>query len=246
MIDIKSSSEVGAFFKAHWTVRKYKNYEMPNDHVEAILYAAQRAPTDATAQMYSFIRLTDPKIREQAAALSMNVHVATASMSFVVCADIHRLKLILETKGLKRGNFPRVAVHFAIGDAVMAGQNLLIAAEMLGYRGCWIGGVLNNLAELSRLLQLPEGVLPFAGLTIGVPDEDPKERPRLPRSQVIHENFYQDPPNGELLKAIEEMGPITARGDWAGTLARYFAEGGGMEEREIALHAYLAAQGFQD
>jgi nitroreductase len=231
--------EVRAFFEAHWTVRKYKNIPMPPEHLDAILYAAQRAPTDATAQMYSFVRLSDPAVREQVAKLSNNAHIATAAESFVVCADVHRLNEILKTRGFERGNFPGIAVHFAIGDAVMAGENMLIASEMLGYRGCWIGGVLNGLEEISQLLHLPEGVFPFAGLTIGVPDEAPQHRPRLPRAQVIHENRYQDPTLAALQKAIDEMAPISANRDWAATLARYFAKGGAMETREELLQTYL-------
>ena len=40
------------------------------------------------------------------------------------------------------------------------------------------------------------------------------------------------------------MAPISARGDWAQSLARYFAVGGTMEAREVMLRDFLTAQGF--
>ncbi len=236
--------EVNAFFDSHWTAREFAPTPMPPEHLDTLLHAAQRAPTDATAQMYSFVRLRDPALRAWMAGATGNPHLASASEAFVVCADVHRLRLLLARRGFAWGEWPATAVHFAIGDAVMAGQNLLTAAEMLGYRGCWIGGVLSALPEVVERLALPEGVFPFAGLVVGVPTEDPKHRPRLPRKLVVHEDRYREPESLELEAAMNNMAPVTKRGDWAGTLARYFSPGGTMEAREGLLTEILARQGF--
>jgi FMN reductase (NADPH) len=231
-------------FARHRTVRKYKAQPLEPGHLEQIMYCAQRAPTDATAQMYSFVRLTDPELRSKIAALTNNAHMATAAETFIVCADVHRLRKILEHRGYEFGDWSAVAVHFGIGDAVMAGQNLLVAAECLGYQGCWIGGVLSALEEIVSLLKLPRGVLPFAGLTIGVPDEEPPVRPRVQPEIVWHENAYKPLEASDLEVALEHMAAITARGDWAQTLSRYFAVGGTMETREVTLRKVLEAHGF--
>jgi nitroreductase len=246
----QSPDDVHTFFKEHWTVRKYKSFTMPESHLDTILYAAQRAPTDATAQMYSIIRLTDPQLRKNVAKLSSNPHIETASEAFVICADLDRLQIILKSRGYKVGNFPQIALHFAIGDAVLAGQNMLIAAEMLGYRGCWIGGVVSAFNEISTLLKLPAGAFPFAALTLGVPDEEPKFRPRLERKSVIHENYYsrasEDPASSAALdRGVEAMAAITSRGDWAQTLAGYFAKDGTMEAREKLLSEFLKNKFFK-
>ena len=239
---VHSPDEVRAFFDAHWTVRKYKKFTMPTEHLDVILHAAQRAPTDATAQMYSFIRLVDRDLRDAVARLTTNAHIATASEAFLVCADVRRLDQTMKLNGTTLGRFPSIANHFGIGDAVMAGENLLLASEMLGYRGCWIGGVLNALSEIVELTKLPVGVLPFAALTIGVADEEPAHRPRLPRDVIFHENTYRDPSIDELTSAVHGMAAISARGNWAQTLARYFAPGGTMETREPLLRALVEKQ----
>ncbi len=235
-----TTDQVREFFDAHWTVRKYKSFTIPQDHLDTILYAAQRAPTDATAQMYTIIRLSDSSLKKRMAELTKNAHVESASESFIMCADVNRLSEILKVHQYEPGHFPSVAVHFAIGDIVMAGQNLLTAAEMLGYRGCWIGGVLSNLEEISSTLKLPNGVFPFAALTIGVPDEDSKHRPRLPRSEVVHENFYKTYDSEVLKQAAIDMAAITMRGDWPQTLNGYFGKGGAMEQREKSLKNLLS------
>ncbi|SMB92069.1 nitroreductase family protein [Deinococcus hopiensis] len=250
----RTPEEVRAFYDAHRTVRRYVTREdgsplpLPPEHLEAILHAAQRAPTDATAQLYSLIRLTHPEVRARAAELTNNAHIATASEALTVCLDVRRTGQILGATGNHVGHWPAVAVHFGIGDAVMAGQNLLTAAEMLGYQGCWIGGVLNGLGGLLDLLELPQGVLPFAALTIGTPAEQPPLRPRVPRPLVVHEDRYRDGTPEELREAVELMNPIAARrdhpGDWARLLRAYWAPGGSMEGREPHLVAALKRQGL--
>lgn len=254
MTEYLSPEAVRAFFTHHRTTRQYVTnpdgtpQRMPAQHLDAVLYAAQRAPTDATAQLYSFIHLDDQQLRQTVAELTLNAHIATASEAFIVCADGRRVKKILEANAIAPGSWPAIAVHFGIGDAVMAGQNLLTAAEMLGYQGCWIGGVMNNLEALCDVLKLPEGVLPFAALTVGRSTEHTPLRPRLPRSLVIHRDAYADGTPEELRAATEIMNPIADRpgrpGQWARLLKSYFAEGGSMEKREPHLLETLRRQGF--
>ncbi len=232
-----------AVFAKHRTVRKYKPQPLEDGHLEQILYCAQHAPTDATAQMYSFIRLTG-ETKTRVAQLTNNAHIESAPEAFLICADVHRLQLLLEHKNYEFGAWSAVAIHFGIGDAVLAGQTMLHAAECLGYQGCWIGGVLSALEEIIALCELPNGVLPFAGLTIGIPDESPDQRPRIGAELVMHQNTYRIPNAGELETALQRMAAITARGDWAQSLARYFAKGGTMEAREITLRHALEQQGF--
>jgi FMN reductase (NADPH) len=231
-------------FANHRTIRKYKPEPLEHGHLEQILYCAQHAPTDATAQMYSFVRLTDPDLKARIAELTKNQHLETAPEAFIICADVHRLQRLLEQRGYEFGSWSAVAIHFGIGDAVLAGQTMLQAAECLGYQGCWIGGVLSALEEIIDVCKLPKGVLPFAGLTIGVPDEAPAQRPRIQPELVLHQNQYRLPEVHELEIALERMAPITARGDWAQTLSRYFAKSGTMEAREITLRRALDKQGF--
>lgn len=250
----QSAEQVMAFYDAHRTTRRYVTAQdgsplpLPADHLEAILHAAQRAPTDATAQLYSLVRLVNPAVRAEVAALTTNAHIATASEAFVVCADVRRVERVLEVRGQTPGHWPAIAVHFGIGDAVMAGTNLLTAAEMLGYQGCWIGGVMNGLEGIIDLLALPPGVLPFAALTIGKSAEDTPYRPRVPRPLVIHTDTYHPGTDEEIRAAVEVMNPIAARGDqpgdWARLLRSYFAVGGSMEGREPRLVAALQRQGL--
>ncbi len=239
-----TAEQLRAFTDQHRTVRIYQDTPIPGEDLEAILYAARRAPTDATAQLYSLIRLVDKNLREQVAELSGNPHLAGAPEAFIVCGDLWRVARLLAHTGHPVGHYPHAGIHFAIGDAVLAGQTLLLSAELLGYQGCWVGGVLNAVSEISALLELPERVFPFAGLTLGRPAEQPTQRPRLAPELLIHQDRYHKPTPEELDWALSEMAPISRRGDWGRTLARYFAPGGTMEQRDGPLESFLRAQGL--
>lgn len=257
-----SAEQVREFFAGHRTVRHYQTgadgqpVPLPPEHLDAVLYAAQRAPTHSTSQLYSIIQVQHPQLRTEMATLTQNAHIATAGAAFVLCADMHRTAEILALASVERGEWPEVALHFALGDAVMAGQNLLTAAEMLGYQGCWIGGVLNHLPEIVSLLQLPTGVLPFAALTVGLSAETGADaghaatpyRPRLSRETVVHTDHYREPSPAALQADIRQMNPIADRpgkpGDWVRLLQLYWGKGGGMEGREASYRAVKAQQGF--
>ncbi len=237
--------QVRAFFDGHRTVRAYRPDPIPPEDLDLILHAAQRAPTDATAQLYSLIRITDPELRNRIAALAGDQdHIRQAPEFFLICADVRRVARLLAHRGARLEVGSGVALLFGTVDAVLAAQNLLLAAEMRGYAGCYIGGILGGLDRIVTLLDLPPGVIPVVGLTLGRPAEAPPRRPRVPRPLVVHENGYRDPTPEELEEAYRAMAPITRSGDWFRVLSRYFAEGGTMIGREPVLLRALARQGF--
>jgi len=227
------------------SVRRFKPVPMPEDDLEKLLFALQRAPTDASAQLYSVIRVQDHGLRDQVARLSGDQeHIRQAAEFFVFLADVHRLERLLAHRGERMAFWPRTALHFALLDAGLAASYLALTAEALGYGVCFIGGVLNGVEELINLLELPRGVIPAVGLAVGVPDEEGPPRPRLPRSLVVHENRYRPYSPEDLEAAFQAMAPYSRVGDWGRVLRRYFAQGGTMEERETPYGRALARQGL--
>lgn len=239
-------NDLYSLYQHRASVRKFKPEPLREGDLEKILFAAQRAPTDATAQMYSLLRVSDPELRRKVSSHSgHNPHIETCAEFFLILADVYRLRRLVEHRGGVFGHWPRTALHFAITDAVLAGSALATMAESLGYGIVWIGGVLNGIKEIKALCGLPQGVVPVAGLCVGVPDESPAPRPRLPRALVVHENQYHDYGPEALEQAYAAMAPITRSGDWYRVLEHYFAQGGTMEEREPAYQQLSAQQGFE-
>ncbi|HQU34766.1 MAG: hypothetical protein B7Z68_08660 [Acidobacteria bacterium 21-70-11] len=229
----------------HRSIRMFRAEPLAEGTIERLVAEAQRAPTDATGQMYSFVRVLDRARRRRIAELSGDQqHVLDAAEFLVACTDLHRLERVLDLDGRAPGEYPATGLHFAVIDATLATQRLIDAAEAIGLGTVCIGGILNGVEELIDLLVLPRGVLPLFGLCVGWPGEEPVARPRVALTSVLHADTYHELTPEAAAADVAAMAAITRSGDWSSVLARYFAVGGTMEEREPALRRALERQGF--
>lgn len=119
------------------------------------------------------------------------------------CADLNRLRKATEQSGEV---FHQNTESFLVAsmDAALAAQNAAIAAESLGLGICYIGGIRNNPDGVAEALKLPELVYPVFGMCVGVPDQEPSLRPRLPQTAVLHENGYQSERSDEGVRQYDE------------------------------------------
>lgn len=229
----------------HRSIRVFRSEPLPDGMTERLVSDAQRAPSDATGQMYSFVRLRDRDLRLRVSELSGNQrHILEAPEFLIVCADTRRVARILAFRGEEPGRFPATALHFAAVDATLAAQRLVDAAEAVGLGTVCIGGIVTGIEALVDLLALPPGVLPLFGVCLGWPGEEPKERPRVAMASVLHTDRYRDQDTDAIERDLDAMASTTRSGDWTRVLSRYFGAGGIMEQREAGLRRALEHQGF--
>ncbi|PWC18671.1 oxygen-insensitive NADPH nitroreductase [Brenneria roseae subsp. roseae] len=172
----------------HRSIRAFTSQPLTDEQRSAIIAAARSASSSSFLQCTSIIRITDPDVRQTLVHYSgEQTYVAQAPEFWVFCADFHRHLEI----------FPQAETGLAeqlligcIDTAIMA-QNALVAAESLALGGVFIGGIRNNIADVTTLLKLPRHVLPLFGLCLGYPDADPLLKPRMPVAMLMHENVYQ-------------------------------------------------------
>ncbi|MGG2196648.1 MULTISPECIES: oxygen-insensitive NADPH nitroreductase [Paenibacillus] len=178
--------------QSHRSIRKFKDIPLRKEQLEAIVTSAQMASSSSNVQAYSIVAVSDPDKKQTLARLAGNqTYVAHNGMFLVFCADLNRLQIATAQHGEP---FHQNAESFIVAtvDAALAAQNAAVAAESLGLGVCYIGGIRNAPDEVSRLLELPQLVYPIFGLCIGVPDQEPTIRPRLPLAGLLHENAYSD------------------------------------------------------
>ncbi len=175
---------------AHRSIRRFEPRPVPDEDIRRAFEAGQMASTSSNVQAYCAIRVTDSHIRQGIAELAgPQQKIVECGAFFVICADVRRHRLLAE-----RVNQPYdaklEAFLIAVIDAALFAQNTCIAFESMGYGICYIGGLRNDTERLDELLELPEGVYPLFGLCVGVPDESPSKRPRLPVESVLFEERY--------------------------------------------------------
>jgi nitroreductase len=218
-----------ALLRAHRSIRAFRPEAVPDEHVRRAVGAAQCAATSSWIQAYSLLQVEDPSEREALVSLvGGQRQVADGGSFFVVLADTRRLRLVAERAGVPFADNLEVFL-LAVVDASLFAQNLALAFEAQGYGICYIGGLRNELAEVDRLLELPEGIWPLFGLAVGRPAEAPALRPRLPVEGVWAKGRYPsdaavlhtvDTHDAEARRYYEDRGAPGR--DWSGGMWRKF------------------------
>ena len=113
-------------------------------------------------------------------------------------------------------------------DTSLAMQNAALAAESMGLGMCYIGAIRNRPQEVIDLLELPRLVFPIAGMTLGWPAVEPKVRPRLPLSAVLHWERYDRSREDEALAEYDRA--MVATGIYDGRQVAVPGKEGEMED----------------
>ena len=176
------------------SVRAYTGQDIREEDVQTILKAAGQAPTAGNQQLYTILKITDPK-KKHALSISCDHQpfIEKASLVLVFCADC----LKWYNAFLEAGCTPRKPgvgdLMLAVSDANIAAQNAVIAAEALGIGSCYIGDIMENIETQQEILGLPEYVFPAAMVVFGYPTEQQKIREKPARADlkyIIQENEY--------------------------------------------------------
>ncbi|KAA8819441.1 NADPH-dependent oxidoreductase [Bifidobacterium rousetti] len=203
------------------SVRRFADTPIPDDIVETLETAAQRAATSQYLNSWSAIRITDPDIKRQLSELSTQTFVADAPLLYIFVADQHRNTRIAHEEGVDITsddlyfNSP-AAFGQAKDDAVLALHAMETAAFSLGLGAVIMAAIVMHTREVIELLHLPKLTYPILGIALGVPEEPvtaPATKPRLPKDTQFFDNTYPtadeerllDPQLNEFDKQVAEF-----------------------------------------
>jgi FMN reductase (NADPH) len=176
----------------HRSIRKYKETAIPTGILNKVLEAGTRASTTGNMQVYSMIVSTEKDTREKlwAAHFKQNM-VLQAPVHITFCADFNRFSQWCNERNAKPGYDNYLSFFTATIDALLASQNVALAAEEIGLGICYLGTVTYNADKIIEILNLPRLVVPVAAIVVGYPDEDPGLTDRLPLEGVVHWEKYK-------------------------------------------------------
>lgn len=182
----------------HRSIREYKDIPLSQEQVELLVKCAQAAATSSFLQAYSIIGVTDMEKRKKLSEVGRSQQcIIDSGHFFVFCADLHRHDVAgeMHQTDVSESLDSTEAFMVALIDTSLAAQNMTTAAESMGLGICYIGGLRNDAEEVSRILGLPERVIPLFGLCVGYPDAEPEQKPRLPFEHIYHVNSYENDPS---------------------------------------------------
>jgi nitroreductase len=194
------------------SIRAFKQGRISSEVVRLLVEAGQRAP--CTYQSYSIIVIDREDLKSKLAELADDQLFVKAPLLLLICIDFRRTSLMFDTlseRHVLRSDKHPVETIEAIFEAGLFAENIVIAAEALGYGSVMLDYALWMGREVSSLLGLPKGVTPLIFLCIGAPAEKPPLRPRLPLDMILHFNSYREPSVEELRRYIEEAAKKLAK-----------------------------------
>ena len=194
--------------RSHRSVRAYTDQVVADELVETIVEAAQWASSSSFRQAYSVIAVRDPQKKQRLRELCSNQRwIEEAPVFLAFCTDMHRLDLACQVHA-ETANLEHTETFLISAlDVGILLQNAALAAEALGLGMVMIGGLRNHARDVAELLKLPRGVFGICGMCLGWPAEIPEQRPRLPLSEVLHWEAYDqdDVARLERLSAYDQV-----------------------------------------
>jgi nitroreductase len=156
------------------SIRRYEAKDIPEDVMKQILEAGRQAPSAVNKQPIHFTIVKDHEIAKKFSSLPFNGFIKDAPAVVVGCADI---------KSLLTGKW-------AVVDATIAMQNMVIAAWALGVGSCWIGAF--DEKKVKESLKIPDKWKVVALLTLGYPAEQPKPKKKKPIEELFSFNTFKE------------------------------------------------------
>jgi nitroreductase len=154
------------------SVRAFAAASVPEDKLQTILNAVNRAPSAGNYQSYEIYRVDGQDKREALARATYGQDfVAQAPVALVFCANPSRCSY--EPPSL-----------YALEDATIACAFATLAVTAVGLVSVWIGAF--KPAAVLEVIGAPKGLVPVAILPIGYPNEVPERTTRRVLAELVH------------------------------------------------------------
>jgi nitroreductase len=155
------------------SVRSFTGASVSKEDLDKIIRAGMAAPTAVNKQPWSFVVVTDKKVIDTlATGLPTARGIEKAGVIIIVCAE--PAKAHLESK------------DFAIIDASLASENILLATEALGLGGHWTASYPyeDKMKHVRTVLGIPASIIPLNVILVGVPTGEDKPKDKYQKDKI--------------------------------------------------------------
>jgi FMN reductase [NAD(P)H] len=159
--------------------------------IRLLCACALSAPSKSDLQQADIVVVRDKATQDSIAALIADMPwIAQAPAFLVFLANGRRLPQIAAMRGKPFPNDHLDLFFNAVADSAIVLATFMRAAAAVGLGCCPISAIRDRAEVVSELLDLPERVIPVAGLCVGWPAEAGRITPRLGLDVTLHEDRY--------------------------------------------------------
>ncbi len=193
------------------SIRKFRPDSIPEEKIRLLLESARLAPSGTNTQPWRFIVVKDDNTKKKLQEAAHNQrHVRRAPVVIACCADLSAFKEFSKRVDelINSGALPERTrdvfipylkkgmdtvkkqdlIMAATANVSIAVEHMVLQAVELGLGTCWVRWYDDN--KVKEILGIPDFVEVIALLPVGVPDEDPGQRPRLSIDKIVYSEKY--------------------------------------------------------
>ncbi|WP_276804154.1 NADPH-dependent oxidoreductase [Lactobacillus hominis] len=175
----------------HKSIRKFKDQVLTKEQLETLYTVFRHTPTSMFMQNATLLHITDEAKKKKIQKLCNQKYVGAQGDLFIFVVDLYRNYQIRKQLGKDDGRVHTTDIFFqAVEDTMLAVQNVANAVESMGLGYVDLGTVNDHPLEMLKTLDLPKLTFPILGLQVGVIDQSPQLKPRLPLKFTCFENEY--------------------------------------------------------
>jgi len=160
------------------SVRSFTGDAVSPESLTKILRAAMAAPSAVNLQPWSFVVVTKrDTLDELCDKLPYAKMLDKAGAAIVVCGIPDKDEVFSK--------------DYWVMDCSAASENILLACHALGFGGVWTAVYVDNerIANVRKILQIPENIIPLNVIPIGVPKEKGKALDKFKEGNIHWEGW---------------------------------------------------------
>jgi len=187
--------------KERRSIRNFKPDPIPDDYIKKIVEAARWAPSGFNSQLWEFVVVRKPELKNRIAEIitgsssgkakpsaKPNSHLANFSKApaFILMLGDMRVR-DYGPGGMKTDDHRWLWTY--LPSLSVAYQHMSLAATSLGLGSQWLSAAIGNQKaekQLRELLGIPEEMVFFHMFIVGFPDEEPRDKKMRPLEEMLH------------------------------------------------------------
>ena len=175
----------------HRSIRKFKDQQLTEEQLTTLYTVFQHTATSLFMQNATLLHITDETKRAKIRELCGQKYVGAQGDLFIFVVDLYRNQQIRRQLGKDDGRLHTTDIFFqGLDDTLLAWQNVANAVESMGLGYVPLGTINDHPLAMLDVLDLPKLTFPALGMQVGVPDQEPQLKPRLPLEFTTFENDY--------------------------------------------------------
>jgi nitroreductase len=176
--EIETGNDMFSVIYSRKSVRHFTGATVSRIELDKVLRAGMAAPSAVNKQPWSFVVVTDrKKLDALASGLPNASGLYKAGAAIVVCTEAEKANL--------------KSKDFAIIDASLASENILLAIEAIGLGGGWTAAYPyeDKMKHVRTVLDIPGDVIPLNVILVGVPTGEDKPQDKYKKDKIHWERW---------------------------------------------------------